>query len=479
MNNRYYKAKIAKNFIRVIDIILVVILFVYIREYQLFGHFVDKTTFSRIAFSLWHLIALIMLSFLWNRIFTYMGMYDFRKQTSLSKEISQVVLASSIGVACLIFCAELIGMTGLEREFSIVFLGATLFTFLHYRLLLYYVLFIIRKKKRNIRYVVIAGLNKRSVAIYRKLSRSELGINVLGFIDDKSRQSMYEDIEKSVLCSIHEFDEYISKNPVDEVIVAFPMRSFYDEIARIIETCAIQGIKSRLVTDFFDLPSNIPFNIDSEDPTAAINYMPESLTEFQSDMKRLLDLAVSTTAILLLLPVFLVVAIIIMIDDGCPVIFAQERIGYNKRRFKVFKFRTMVRDAEKLQAALEAQNEMNGATFKITKDPRIIKSGNFLRRSSLDELPQLWNVFLGSMSLVGPRPLPVRDFEKFYNSSHRRRFSIKPGITGLWQVSGRNDIDFEEWMKLDLHYIDNWSPLLELKILLWTIPAIFSGRGAK
>lgn len=144
----------------------------------------------------------------------------------------------------------------------------------------------------------------------------------------------------------------------------------------------------------------------------------------------------------------------------------------------MFKFRTMIRGAEKIQASLEDLNEADGAVFKVINDPRLTRVGGLLRKTSLDEIPQFVNVLLGSMSLVGPRPLPVRDFERFYDSSHRLRFSVKPGITGLWQVSGRSDVDFEEWMKLDTFYIDNWSLLLDILILLRTIKAVFVSRGA-
>jgi len=145
----------------------------------------------------------------------------------------------------------------------------------------------------------------------------------------------------------------------------------------------------------------------------------------------------------------------------------------------MFKFRTMVPDAEKRQASLEALNEADGPAFKILDDPRITKTGKFLRQTSLDELPQFLNVFLGSMSLVGPRPLPVRDFELFYNDRHRMRFSVKPGITGLWQVSGRSEMEFEEWMALDRTYIDSWSFIIDLKILIRTFSAVLSKKGAR
>jgi lipopolysaccharide/colanic/teichoic acid biosynthesis glycosyltransferase len=175
---------------------------------------------------------------------------------------------------------------------------------------------------------------------------------------------------------------------------------------------------------------------------------------------------------------FLVVAAVIKWSSPGPVFFTQERIGFNKRRFGMLKFRTMVNGAHKEQEKLEELNEADGPVFKIRNDPRVTPIGKFLRRFSIDELPQLINVLMGDMSLVGPRPLPVRDVERIDVASHKRRFSIKPGLTCLWQVNGRSDVGFEEWVRMDLQYIDQWSLGLDILILLKTIPAVFRGPGA-
>ena len=175
---------------------------------------------------------------------------------------------------------------------------------------------------------------------------------------------------------------------------------------------------------------------------------------------------------------FVVVAVLIQLYSPGPVFFRQERMGLNKRRFLIFKFRTMVPNAEKMMAQLEGHNEVSGPVFKIKKDPRITPIGKVLRRTSIDELPQLFNVLKGDMSLVGPRPLPVRDYEGFSEDWQRRRFSVRPGITCLWQVSGRSSLPFEQWMKLDLQYMDEWSLWLDMKILAQTVSAVLKGSGA-
>jgi lipopolysaccharide/colanic/teichoic acid biosynthesis glycosyltransferase len=187
---------------------------------------------------------------------------------------------------------------------------------------------------------------------------------------------------------------------------------------------------------------------------------------------------VSAGTLILLSPVLLVAAVAIKLSSPGPVIFTQERYGLNRRRFRMYKLRTMVADAEALQAGLEDQNEASGPVFKIRADPRITPVGRILRRTSLDEVPQLLNVLRGEMSLVGPRPLPARDVDRFTEAALMRRFSIRPGVTCLWQICGRSDLTFDDWIRLDLKYIDEWSFGLDLQILVQTVPAVLRGTGA-
>jgi lipopolysaccharide/colanic/teichoic acid biosynthesis glycosyltransferase len=189
-------------------------------------------------------------------------------------------------------------------------------------------------------------------------------------------------------------------------------------------------------------------------------------------------MVISSIMLLALAPILLTIAVLIKLTSEGPVFFAQTRLGYGKRPFQILKFRTMVQNAEKLIAQVEYLNETQRPTFKLKNDPRITPLGKFLRKTSLDELPQLINVLVGDMSLVGPRPLPLRDYQGFSQDWHRRRFSVKPGITCLWQVMGRSSIGFDEWMALDMGYIDQWSVWLDIKILFQTIPAVFRGSGA-
>ncbi|HTR42067.1 MAG TPA: sugar transferase, partial [Pseudomonadales bacterium] len=205
---------------------------------------------------------------------------------------------------------------------------------------------------------------------------------------------------------------------------------------------------------------------------------PES--SWHSVAKTLLDFVGSFILLVLCSPLFLAIAILIKCTSRGPILFKQQRSGQNGKPFTLYKFRTMVTNAEQYKHELQAMNEMSGPVFKLTKDPRVTPVGKILRKYSLDELPQLWNVFLGEMSLVGPRPLPVDEVKRFSDVAHRRRLSVKPGLTCLWQIGGRNKIsDFKDWVRLDLEYIDNWSLWLDLKILLYTVPAVLRGTGAK
>ena len=210
----------------------------------------------------------------------------------------------------------------------------------------------------------------------------------------------------------------------------------------------------------------------------AVVTLPMRTDDSRLMVKRGMDIVGAILALIVLSPVFVITALAVKLTSPGPVLFRQPRYGYNRRRFPMYKFRTMVMDAEQKMAALEHLNEATGPVFKMKKDPRLTRIGGFLRATSIDELPQLFNVLLGHMSLVGPRPLPVRDVVRFSEATLMRRFSVLPGMTGLWQVSGRSSLDFSEWIALDLKYIDNWSLLEDLRILLITVPVVLRGRGA-
>jgi exopolysaccharide biosynthesis polyprenyl glycosylphosphotransferase len=233
------------------------------------------------------------------------------------------------------------------------------------------------------------------------------------------------------------------------------------------------------VADFFKTQiSRTTFDDFYGRPVLVFRTTPEA--SWQSVIKQVMDCLGALAMLILLSPFLLIISLAIKFSSPGPILFRQQRSGLNGRPFSIYKFRTMVTNAEQLKHELEAMNEMTGPVFKVTNDPRVTPIGKFLRKYSLDEWPQFYNVLRGEMSLVGPRPLPVDEVKRFNDLAHRRRLSVKPGLTCLWQVSGRNNVtDFRDWVRLDLEYIDNWSLWLDFKILWWTVPVVLVGTGAK
>jgi len=262
-------------------------------------------------------------------------------------------------------------------------------------------------------------------------------------------------------------------------VIVNARHTYFDKAESVIKACEIEGVEAWLVADFFHTEISHPtFDDFSGRPIIVFRSAPG--TSWQSMFKSVLDFLGALIGLVVLSIVMIPVAIVIKLTSRGPIMFCQQRAGLNGAPFKMYKFRTMVTNAEQLKHELAVLNEMTGPVFKITKDPRVTPIGKFLRKFSLDELPQLFNVLRGEMSLVGPRPLPVDEVRRFDDVAHRRRLSVKPGLTCLWQVSGRNQIsDFREWVRLDLQYIDNWSLWLDFKIILRTIPVVLFGRGAK
>ncbi len=268
----------------------------------------------------------------------------------------------------------------------------------------------------------------------------------------------------------------LESRPIDEVFLGLPLDGSQPLIRPIIALCEEQGITVRVVAHLAALDwGRTSIDTLGEQPVITISSGPPDTLRLVA--KRMMDVVGATLGLIILLPILLAVAIAVKLDSNGPIFFVQERVGLNRRRFPAYKFRTMVVGAEQLQPDLEHLNEAEGPVFKIQEDPRVTRLGRALRRLSLDELPQLLNVLLGDMSLVGPRPLPVRDVNRIDTRWHKRRFSVKPGITCLWQINSREP-KFDEWIRSDMEYIDNWSLTLDLKILAKTIPAVISGQGA-
>jgi exopolysaccharide biosynthesis polyprenyl glycosylphosphotransferase len=282
----------------------------------------------------------------------------------------------------------------------------------------------------------------------------------------------------------------LSQQPVEQVVnvlheysvngvILSSRHTHFEQVETVIKACEVEGVEAWLVADFFRTQlSRTSFDDFFGQPVMVFRSTPE--TSWQSVVKEALDFISALVLLLILSPLFILIPILIRLTSPGAILFRQKRAGLNGQPFTMYKFRTMVTDAEMRLDELAKMNEMEGPVFKMTNDPRVTSIGKWLRKFSLDEFPQLLNVLRGEMSLVGPRPLPVEQVRRFNDVAHRRRLSVKPGMTCLWQVSGRNNVtDFRDWVRLDLEYIDNWSIWLDLKILWRTVPIVITGAGAK
>lgn len=422
------------------------------------------------------LIAVALLS--WHVIFNALRLYQSRRLSTNLVIVRDIAIATLLCTLVLFLASRLFDIALVNAYFLTVFwLTSTLFLVVS-RLTLRSVLQKIRLSGRNLRHVAVVGTNARAREYVEMIESSpDLGYRFIGFIDDSDDETRPEALP--IVADYTYFAEFLRETIVDEIVVFSPLRSQYDQIARVVEVAEAQGIILRFGINPFALKIGRSV-VDHVGDTAVSTVQTGSMYGSPSlGAKTLLDFLIAGTVLLVLAPLLAVVALLIKYESPGPVLFMQQRLGVNKRLFKIYKFRTMREDAEQMQADLEQLNELDGPAFKMKNDPRITPLGKWLRKTSIDELPQLFNVLKGDMSLVGPRPLPVRDFKGFENDIHRRRFSVKPGITCLWQISGRSNIGFEQWMELDMNYIDDWSLWLDLKILLKTIPAVITRTGAE
>ena len=416
---------------------------------------------------------------IWHLLFSFLDLYESKRLWGQHTEALDVLEATSLATVALFVVGTFFIPSISDPKFLALFWFVSTGTVLLSRRVLRSALKQIRKRGRNTIQMVIVGTNPRAIMFARELeSQSEFGYRIMGFVDrkwpglDEFRKAGF-----AYACDFRQFAAYLRDNVVDEVVIALPLSSCYVEASRIVSLCEEQGIVTHCLSNLFDLKLNgskaEPLDYDS-----LITFRAGGLQGWGVMFKRFLDIAISLSCLILMAPLFLIAAALIKFTSRGPVLFVQKRLGLNKRLIGVYKFRTMVQDAEKKQAELEHLNEMNGPVFKIANDPRITSIGKFLRKTSIDELPQLLNVLKGDMSLVGPRPLPVRDYQGFNQDWQRRRFSIRPGITCLWQINGRSTVQFDKWMELDMEYIDRWSVWLDMQILIRTIPAVLRGSGA-
>jgi exopolysaccharide biosynthesis polyprenyl glycosylphosphotransferase len=428
-----------------------------------------------IRLSIEHFIVLLMCWTIWRAAFSYCGLYAWKTARFLEGTAGRLMLATAL-------CAGMAGAVNAAVWHHGHFWRNTLLFWLlsnsgafFLRAMVGGFQLQIRPHFRQVRNVVIVGSGSRGQHIYEELaSHPEWRYKLLGFVDSRPLSS--PEVAERMLGCLSDLEEILMKQVVDEVMITLSMKSDYASIERVIEVCERAGVQLQYCADLFE--TSVTKHIVNEEQDYRRVVLKMVHDDHRKHIKRALDIIGASFGLLVLSPLFLVVAILIKYTSKGPVLFRQERYGLNKRTFFIYKFRSMVENAEAAQATLEHMNQNSGPVFKIFKDPRVTKIGAFIRKTSIDELPQLFNVLKGEMSLVGPRPLNMRDVGRFSEAWLMRRFSVKPGLTCLWQISGRSNISFDRWIELDLHYIDHWSLLLDVKILAKTIPAVFEGRGA-
>lgn len=434
--------------------------------------------FMGLRVSLGNFILFGAFALLWHLTFAAFGLYEDSAFWDDYHQAVDLLKATSIGTCVIVALAVPFEISFVGARFMLIFwISVSVLSFCG-RFFARELIVRYKNREKMRRKILIVGANDRAIRIARRMeAKLELGCQLVGFVDDTAIHAQdFEELGYELVAGYQDLVDYLGKTPIDEVLICLPFRSRYEDIANVVSACEEQGIAVGIPRDLFSWNLTAS-RVRQMGEQTIVTVRPHAMVGAPAAAKRSLDVLISAAVIMALSPVFIVTALLIKLTSPGPVIFTQERVGLNKRRFRMLKFRTMVKGAEQQQAALESHNEAAGPVFKINADPRITPIGRFLRKSSIDELPQLFNVLRGDMSLVGPRPLPIRDYEGFDQDWHRRRVSIRPGITGLWQVNSRDQSSFDAWVKLDLEYIDRWSLSLDLQVLLKTVPAVLRGTG--
>ncbi len=415
-------------------------------------------------FSLWGFLTVISLK--------RRQLYSTDRTVTIPKEIMLVlrsVLFSSMIVSFIIFFAKFkfFSRWVFLANFLLMIVFLTLWRVIK-RLILRS---LIEKGFHNFN-ILIVGTDRVARILFEEIKRRPfLGLNVVGVLDDSKKDS---DLNLPLLGTLSDFKKICKKYFIDEVFITDSYQK--EVISKITRIAKDMNIGIRLVPANFE-EALFSINISYLGSVPLLTYKEREIHPAELAIKRVFDFFLSLILLFILSPLFLILSILIKIDSPGPVFYIQKRMGRKGRVFNFYKFRSMVKDADNIKAALLEKNESKGGViFKMRRDPRVTRVGRFLRKFSLDELPQLINVLKGDMSLVGPRPFPVEESEKMHYD-HLPRLNIRPGITGLAQVRGRSDLSFSQWVKWDLWYVNHWSFGLDLKILWWTIPAVLKGKG--
>jgi exopolysaccharide biosynthesis polyprenyl glycosylphosphotransferase len=436
---------------------------------------IDADGFLSARITVKNILLLIVLATAWPTVFHLFGLYGAQRVRQFGREARRLVAATTAasGLALIFPITSVSGSITL-RDVPFFWLAAIALGLA------------VRGGRRVVehahfghaRRTIIVGTGRLASRAFRdiRVDRTQR-YDVIGFVDEPLNGRVgHERGLEPVIGTIAQLEEILMRQAVDEVVIALPVKSCYQDIQRVIGVCERAGVQAKYGAEMFESTVAFPrYHAHNDRAFVAMQVVPDA---HRLAVKRAIDVVGAVVGLVLFAPLMLAVAALIKLTSSGPVVYAQDRCGLNRRAFRMQKFRSMYADADKLQASLEERNEARGPVFKIRNDPRVTPLGRVLRKTSIDELPQLWNVLVGDMSLVGPRPLPWRDVDRITRPADMRRFSMRPGLTCLWQTQGRSNIGFERWVELDLEYIDNWSLALDAYILIKTIPAVITGTGA-
>ena len=412
----------------------------------------------------------------WVAIGLWLGVYEKLDSGHPRVILRDTARQCASGALCLVLF-EYVLRLDLSRFFLGLFSAYAWVLLLLFRLTAGRLVGMIRREFAAPHYVMVVGTGERAIRMAEALEQSaEYGVRLRGFLSEQSENSPAEIALGSLYTvqPIGELPSILRQHVVDEIIFAVGSESLAD-LEEVFLLCDEEGVRTRVAVDFFP-HVNSTVSLDRFGATPLLTFSAAPYDEIRLLVKRLTDIAIAAAGLVVLAPFVAAIAVLIRLTSPGPVIFRQVRCGLNGRRFLFYKFRSMCQNAEELKPALEHLNTRE-TVFKIPHDPRLTSIGRYLRKFSIDEWPQLWNVLRGDMSLVGPRPAVPSEVDR-YQRWQRRRLRMRPGLTCLWAISGRDNVDFETWMKLDMQYIDNWSLALDWKILLRTIPHVLMGHGA-
>ncbi len=404
------------------------------------------------------------------------GLYRSMRTRTYLEILWAVVKAAFVTFLLLGTFIFLFKLTFMSRLFFLLFMGfSSLFIWLE-KTVIFMSSHYVRRQGLNTRRLLVVGTGKRAAEFVKKVDQHpEWGFEILGAIDDEPGRGVHQVGRLNVIGTLDDIPKIFHRDAVDEVVFVVP-RSRLNSLQGAIDDCETEGVVVTVAVDLFDTKL-ARSSVDELDGTPLLHFRTTHAKEWELLVKRLFDFGISGLGLLVLSPLFLLMAMLIKATSKGPVFFKQNRLGLAGRRFTLYKFRTMRQGAHDVLSEVADLDSMTTPEYKAKKTGWITPIGRFMRKFSIDELPQLINVFVGHMSIVGPRPTVPDEVEK-YKDWQRRRFSMKPGITCLWQVNGRNNIAFEDWMKLDLEYLDNWSLWLDAKILMKTVPVVLFGIGA-